>query len=498
MPDAGLPRRAPVDTNAHAASAFPAEMNTPSSATPPAGVTHPLAVASIVATAFFMESFDSTVIVLALPMMAESFATTPVALSLGLTSYILALAVVLPASGWIADRFGVRNVFCAAVALFTLSSVLCGFANSLPEFVAWRILQGSAGALMSPVGRLVVLRTVDRRDLVRAMNFIATPGLIGPLVGPPLGGFIATYADWRWIFFLNVPVGLAGIVLAWRFIADAKGGERRAFDALGFCLNGFALAALLLGLDLAGQHQGELLTGLALAGAGVAAGMLVTWHYRRAAHPLIDLSALRIRTFRIATTDGGSLFRMAIAAPVFVLPLFLQVGLGQSAFAAGVLVLAHSIGDLGMKLIATRTLRRFGFRLTLSVTAAVFGVLICFLVLVRAQSPLWVLLAILFLSGMARSLQMTALSALQFADVPPEHLTSGSTYASVNQNVMRALGIALAALLISQLAAWRGEETATLFDFHVAFVGTGLLALAAAARYMTLSADAGLHVSRGR
>jgi EmrB/QacA subfamily drug resistance transporter len=467
---------------------------------PPLGTTHPLAVASIVATAFFMESFDSTVIVLAIPKMAASFATTPIALSIGLTSYILALAVILPASGWIADRFGARNVFCAAVALFTVSSALCGFAGSLPEFVVWRVFQGIAGALMSPVGRLVVLRSVDRRDLVRAMNFITAPGLIGPLVGPPLGGFIATYADWRWIFFLNIPVGLAGIVLAWRFIPDVREGTRRSFDILGFCLNGIALAALLLGLDLAGQPGSERWIGLALTAFGIAVGAIVTMYYRRAAHPLIDLSVLRIKTFVVATMAGGSFFRIAIAAPIFVLPLFLQVGLGKSAFVSGLLVLAHSIGDLGMKAITTWSLKKMGFRVTLIATASCFGALIGSLAFIDAGTPVVFLLAILFVAGMMRSLQMTALSALQFADVPREQLTSASTYASVNQNVMRALGIALAALLLNLLVSLRGggSEIASVSDFHVTFIGAGLLALAAAARYFVLPKDAGRHVSQGR
>jgi EmrB/QacA subfamily drug resistance transporter len=475
--------------------------HTPTEARAPAsGHARPLVVASIVATAFFMESFDSTVIAMALPMMAKSFATTPVALSIGLTSYILALAVALPASGWIADRYGARNVFCAAVALFTLSSTLCGFSSSLPEFAAWRVLQGMAGAMMSPVGRLVVLRSVDRKDLVRAMNFISAPGLVGPLVGPPIGGFIASYGDWRWIFFINIPVGLLGILLAWRLIPNSREASRRAFDIFGFCLNGVALASLLLGLDLAGHPGRDRWYGLLLSACGIAVGAAVSAYYRRAANPLIDLSVLKIKTFATATLLGGSLFRMAISAPTFVLPLFLQVGLGKPAYVAGLLVLAHSAGDLGMKVVTTATIKRLGFRTALIASAAAFGLLIAALALVGAGTPLAVVLTILLVSGAVRSLQMTGLSSLQFADVPRAQLASASTYASVNTNVTRALGIAFAALVLTTSAALRGTggDATSMADFHAAFLAAGLLALAAMLRYWTLPADAGRHVSEGR
>ena len=466
------------------------------------GGAHPLVVASIVATAFFMESFDSTVIAMALPMMAKSFSTTPVALSIGLTSYILALAVALPASGWIADRWGVRNVFCAALVAFTIFSTLCGLSGSLPEFVVWRACQGFAGALMSPVGRLVVLRSVDKKDLVRAMNFVTAPGLVGPLVGPPVGGFIATYADWRWIFFINIPVGLAGVALAWRFIPQVRDMARRSFDLLGFCLNGVGLAALLIGLDLVGRPGESRSIGLALTALGVVAAFAVIAHYRRAAHPLIDLSAIGIKTFAVTTLLGGSLFRMAVAAPTFVLPLFLQVGLGKSAFVAGLLVLAHSGGDLGMKIVTTRTLQKLGFRVALIASSAIFGVLIAALALVDADTPVAVLVAILLISGMVRSLQMTALSTLQFADVPREQMTGASTLSSLNLNITRALGIAFSAIVINIAIAFNAGDggnggLATVFDFHIAFVATGLLSIAAMIRYFSLAPDAGRQVRPG-
>ncbi len=457
----------------------------------------PFLIASIVATAFFMEGFDSTVIVSALPHMARAFDTTPVSLSLGLTAYILALAVTLPASGWIADRYGARTVFASAIVLFALTSVLCGFALSLPQFAAARALQGFSGALMSPVGRLVVLRLAEKKDFVRVMNFVSVPGLVGPLLGPPIGGFIATYADWRWIFFLNVPVAALGATLVLRFIPDLH-GERRSFDLAGFCLNGVALACLLLGLDMLGQGGLNSLLGAGLSALGFSAGWAAMRHYQRAEKPLIDLSALRIKTFATATLMGGSLFRMSMAAPIFVLPLFLQVGLGHSAFVSGLLILAHSAGDLGVKVITTATLKRFGFRSVLIASAAAFGALMAGLALVGPATPLWAILVVLLVSGAVRSLQMTSLSSMQFADVPRDQMTGASTYASVNQNVTRAIGIAVAALILNIASAFTDGGGASVASFHIAFIATGLLSFAAMYRYMTLPLDAGRHVSEGR
>lgn len=470
-------------------------------AAPPPATVHPLLIASIVASAFFMENFDTTVIVTALPRMAQAFDVTPVALSLGLTSYILALAVMLPASGWIADRFGVRTVFMTAIAGFVIASVFCGLAQSLPQFIAMRCLQGAAGAMMSPVGRLLVLRMTDKKDLVRAFNFLTFPGLIGPLIAPPIGGFIATYADWRWIFFINIPIGLLGFVLVRRYVPDLRVEGRRTFDWTGFVLNGSALAALLFGLELViHSHNGGMETGLALAAAGVVLAWLASAHYRRSKLPLVDISALRIKTFAIATTFGGSFFRLAISGPTFVLPLFLQLGLGYSAFTSGLLIFTHTAGDIAIKSITTATLKRFGFRKVLISTASAFAIFIGFLGFVTNATPLPLVIVVLIVAGAVRSLQMTALGGLQFADVPQDKMTGASTYASVNLQVTRAVGIALAALVLNTATALHGGVSGEpgIGDFHIAFIGSALLAIAAVVRYLALPADAGAHVSAGR
>ena len=458
------------------------------------------ALALIVATAFFMENLDLTVIATALPQMAEAFATTPVALSLGLTSYILALAIVLPASGWIADRWGARRVFMLAILGFTLASILCSLSTSLPQFVCARSLQGLSGAMMSPVGRLVFLRLTDKKDLVRGMNFITAPGLIGTLIGPPIGGLIATYADWRWIFLLNLPIGLIGLILVRRFIPDLKPEATRAFDLTGFCLNALGLGCLLFGVDLLGHAQGLRMYGASLGLFGLAMGWLAMRHYRRVEKPLVDLSALDIPTFAAATFQGGSLFRMAIAVPIFVLPLFLQVGLGLSAFETGIMILAHTFGDVGIKVITTWMMKRFGFRTILIFSGFGFGLFVAAFVGVDRQTSLGLILFLLLASGAARSLQLTALAALQFADVPKDQMTGAVTYASVNQHVTRAVGIALSALLLNLSAAWRdlAHPNVQLEDFAPTFIVGALLAAIAGVRYLALPRTAGQNVSKGR
>lgn len=449
-----------------------------------------------------METFDSTVIVTAIPRMAQVFEVTPAALSLGLTSFIMALAVMLPASGWLADRFGVRTVFLTAIAGFVVASVLCGLAQTLPQFVAMRALQGAAGAMMSPVGRLVVLRMTEKKDLIRAINFMTFPGLVGPIVAPPVGGFIVTFSDWRWIFFLNIPIGLLGLALVWRFIPDLRGAGRRPFDWLGFVLNGSALASMLFGLEQithSTSSEGFWIAG-ALASVGVVMGFLATMHYRRAKQPLVDVSALRIRTFAIATTSGGSFFRMTVAAPVFMLPLFLQIGLGYSAFDAGLLILGHATGDFVSKAFTSPVLRYFGFRKTLIGCSLLFATSIAIFAFVTRTTPLALTLFGLVASGALRSLQGTALSSLQFADVPQEQLTGASTYASVNLQVTRAVGIALAALALNLVTSWHGGNLSapSVLDFQIVFGGTALVSVITALRYFALPKNAAAHVSAGR
>jgi len=450
-------------------------------------------VAAIVACAFFMETLDSTIIVTALPRMAAAFGTSPVNLSLGLTAYMLALAILIPASGWIADRFGTKTVFCAAIGVFTLASILCGLSNTTGQFVAARVLQGAGGAMMSPVGRLVMLRSTERKDLVRVMNFITLPGLIGPVIGPPVGGFITTYLSWRYIFFLNVPVGLLGMALVYALIQNGRGETRRIFDVLGFGLNGVTLASVIYGMDLLGGH-GSTETGAILILIGLMLGAAAFRHARRRAHPILDFSALRARTFA-AINAGGSFFRIAIAAPTFLMPLLFQVGLGMTAFASGLLILGHAVGDLAAKIVTTRTLRRFGFRAVLIWSAVVFAILTAACAGFTRGTSLVIIVPVLFVSGVCRSLQMTAQTAFQFTEIASADITGASTLSSVMLQVVRAIGVALAAVLLNISLALSGRVAMSLIDFRIAFVAISAIGLISLFWYLPLEHGSGAELS---
>ena len=353
--------------------------------------------------------------------------------------------------------------------------------------------------MMSPVGRIVVLRTTEKTHLVRIMNFISVPGLIGPVLGPPVGGFLTTFASWRWIFYLNVPIGILGIALAYHFIRNLDAAARRPFDGAGFLLNGFAMASLMYGLDVvAGPGSNWRLGGLLIAG-GLALGVVAARHALSANHPLVDLRALKVKTYAVVNS-GGSMFRMSMAAPTFLLPLFFQVGLGMSAFLSGMLILAHASGDLGVKVITTRTLRRYGFRTVLIASAALFAAFILACVFFTARTPALVILAVLFVGGSVRSLQMTSLSSLQFADIPPAEITGASTLSGVNQQLVRGLGVAMAAVVVNLAIAARGGQAGvpSLVDFRVGFVATAAVALCSILWYLPLEKGIGDLVSGRR
>src|SRR6185369_4322907 len=327
-------------------------------------------VALLVAGAFFMENLDGTVIATALPQMAQSFGAHPVDLNLGMTVYMLTLAVFIPVSGWVADRVGPRTVFSTAIGLFTVASMICGVSNTLTQFTAARVLQGMGGAMMVPVGRLVVLRITEKKDLMRSISYITWPGLMAPVLGPPLGGFITTYSSWRWIFYLNVPLGVAGTVLAFLWIDNQRENSKRTFDWLGFALAGSACVGFMYSLELMGQQTSRWLTVWALLGYSLLAGALAALHMRRTEHPLIDFACLQRPTFAVSIW-GGSLFRTGIMASPFLLPLMFQVAFGLSAFQSGMLVLTMFAGNLAMKSVTTPVLRRWGFRAVLIVNGVI-------------------------------------------------------------------------------------------------------------------------------
>jgi len=451
----------------------------------------------LVACALFMENLDSSVIATALPAIARSMGEDPLRLSMAITSYLLSLAIFIPISGWMADRFGGRTVFRAAIAVFTLGSVACGLAGSLPELVAARILQGAGGAMMVPVGRLVLLRTVPKARLLRAMAFVTVPALIGPVLGPPLGGFIATYASWRWIFFINVPIGLLGILLVGRFIHDDPQPDARPLDVRGFLLTGFALGGIMFGFEALGRGAlAPWLLVLLLGGGALCAG-LYAMHARRHPHPIVDFTLMRIPTFRAALL-GGILFRVSIGAIPFLMPLMLQLAFGLSAFASGLITFAGAAGALTMKFTAGPFLRLFGFRRVLIANSVISGVFLLGYGLFEADTPHWAILAVLLAGGFFRSLQFTALNTLAYADAPPEQLSRATSLVSVAQQLSLSLGVGLGAVVLHLTRLGRDGTGLVVDDFDPAFLAIGALSFLAALFFVPLAPNAGAEVSGHR
>ena len=457
---------------------------------PPRHVIVPL----VVACALFMENMDSTVLATALPAIAVSLDVSPLRLNLAITSYLLSLAVFIPVSGWVADKFGTRTVFRAAIVVFTVGSVLCAFSSSLAGFVGARILQGMGGAMMVPVGRLVLLRSIPKAQLIQAMAYLTVPALIGPIIGPPLGGFITTYASWRWIFFLNVPLGLLGIILVMRYVGNFRDAQKRPFDGKGFALTGSALGFLMYGFDRVGVRDwtGAVL----LIVAGIVAGWFAVRHLNRAAHPLVELSAMRVKSFSISVW-GGVLFRMTVGATPVLLPLMFQRGFGMTAFASGGLTLAYAAGNLGMKPFTTPILRWFGYRNVMNFNAMLSAgcILLCGLLL--PGTPVWLMFVLLVLTGGFRSLGLTCLFTLPYVDVAPHQRTAATTMMSVVQQAGFGLGVAFStiALQFSLLARGAGPDDLTMSDFRVAFAAVAALGLLVLLHFWRLAPDAGVEVS---
>lgn len=464
---------------------------------PDAGRTVPAFVPFIIASALFMENLDASVIATALPEIARSFGEDPLRLSMAVTSYMLALAVFLPVSGWAADRFGARTVFASAIVVFTAGSVLCGLAVDVWTLVGARVVQGIGGAMMVPVGRLIVLKAVPRDRLVTAMSQLTIPALIGPAVGPLVGGFIATYASWRWIFLINVPIGLVGLLLVLRFIPNLKEEDTEPFDARGFVLGGIALAGLLFGLESVGR--GVVPPGVA-AGvtlAALAAAVLYRRHTRQIPHPVLDPGLFRLPSYR-ASVLGGALFRTAIGAVPFLMPLLLQIGFGLSPFESGSLIFVGAVGALSMKFVAPRLIRRFGFRRLLMANALVNGTLLAGYALFEPGTPWALILALLLTGGFLRSLQFTGLSTLAYAEVPKPMTSRASTLAAVMQQTSLTMGVAVGATVLHASQGWLGGHGLDAADFAPAFLVAGASAALSAAFLWPLPPDAGAEISGHR
>ncbi len=448
----------------------------------------------IVACALFMENLDSTVVSTSLPAIARSFGENPLRLNLAITSYLLALGIFIPLSGWAADRFGARTVFGSAIIVFTLGSIACSTVNNLPEFVLARILQGAGGAMMVPVGRLVILRTIPKHDLVNAMAWLTVPALLGPMLGPPVGGFISTYGSWRWIFLINIPIGLLGLALAFTFIENIKKERKERFDSLGFAIVSIGLAATMFGFENVGRGILPNVAVAALLGGGILFLLLYYRHTRVTAAPIIDIKLLRVPTFR-ASVLGGFIFRMGIGALPFLTPMMLQLGFGLTPFASGMITFAGAAGAITMKFTAGPIIRRFGYRKVLLFNTGICALFMACYGLFTPTTPHLVIILTLLVGGFFRSLQFTSINTLAYSDIDLPVMSRATTLSSVAQQLSLSFGVGVGALVLHLTLVMHDREHLTAADFGPAYYAIAVLGLMSLFYFVPLKANAGDEVS---
>jgi len=457
-------------------------------------IPHAILIPLIVACALFMENMDSTVIATALPAIAKDIGENPLALKLALTSYLVSLAVFIPISGWMADRFGSRSVFAAAIIVFTGGSLLCAGSSTLAEFVVARFLQGMGGAMMVPVGRLVLLRSIPKNELVAALNYITIPALLGPVIGPPLGGMITLYFHWRWIFLINVPISVIGLYLVLRHIPNLREPDLPPLDIRGFLLSGIGLSVLMLGLSALGGHllSGEI--SIACIGLGALILWIYVWNALRNPHPLINFTLLKLPTFHTGVVGGG-LFRIGVGATPFLLPLLLQIGFGLDPLHSGLLTAAAAAGALFMKTLTTAILRRYGFRSVLTLNAVASSAVLAAYGLFTAATPHFIIIAMLLFGGCLRSLQFTALGAISYADVDREAMSQATSFSSMAQQLTQSLGVAVGAYALQLSSVLHGHQTISASDFWPAFLAVAIISSASLFIHAELPPGAGSEVS---
>tara|TARA_R110000868_G_scaffold144396_3_gene363498 strand:- start:21723 stop:23174 length:1452 start_codon:yes stop_codon:yes gene_type:complete len=453
----------------------------------------------IIACALFMENLDSTVVSTSLPAIAHSFGENPLRLNLAITAYLLSLGIFIPISGWMADRFGARTVFCSAIVVFTLGSVACSAVNNLPEFVGARILQGIGGAMMVPVGRLVVLRSIPKHDLVNAMAWLTVPALIGPMLGPPLGGFISTFGSWRWIFLINIPIGILGLALAMKYIGNFKEERRERFDGYGFAVVSIGVAATMFGFENIGRGILPNSVVAVLLGGGAIMLVLYWRHFRKVlassdVAPIIDLSLFRVATYR-ASILGGFLFRMGLGALPFLTPLMLQLGFGLTPFASGMITFAGAAGAITMKFTAGPIIKRFGFRPVLLANTLICGVFMASYGFFTPETPHVGIIIVLLIGGFFRSLQFTALNTIAYAEIETGRMSRATTLSSVAQQLSLSFGVGIGAMALHFTMSMGGREHLIAGDFAPAYFFIAALSLLSLLFFVRLKPDAGDEVS---
>lgn len=468
----------------------------------PIEINRRIAIALLVAAAFFMETLDATVIATALPAIAKDFDIAAAHLSVGVSAYLVALTVFMPLSGWAADRFGARRIFSFAVLIFIGSSVLCALSTDLMSFTAARVLQGFGGAMMVPVGRLVVLRDTPKNEIVKAVAILTWPALFGPVLGPFLGGWIATHWSWQWIFLINVPIGLLILVITHCLIKPRANPvmQREPFDILGFLMTGAGFGIFMAGVECLSAGRIGMAYSLSFIVVGIMLLALSVKHLLGSQYPLFSLKPLAIKTFRV-TAVGGSFFRIAVASVPFLLPLMFQLGFGMSAVDAGVLLLWLFVGNLCMKPATTWIMNTFGFRRVLITNGIMVSAGFAAMAMFTVNTPYWVMVLVLFISGLNRSMHFTALNTIGFADVGEQQMRDASTLFSVLQQMSRGIGIAFAALVLA-FAMWFLHGTTMVDtgveDFHLAFWIIATLALFSIADTLTLAKDAGSTILKSK
>jgi EmrB/QacA subfamily drug resistance transporter len=448
----------------------------------------------IVAVSLFMENMDSTVISTSLPAIARDIGTSPLALKLAITSYLLSLAIFIPASGWTADRFGARNVFRVAIGVFVLGSIGCALSHSIEQFVIARIFQGIGGAMMTPVGRLIVVRSINKEALLNAMSLLTIPALIGPICGPPIGGFITTYASWHWIFIINVPIGILGIALATRFIPNIRTEYPYPFDAIGFILSGLGIGGLAFGLSVVGLAFLPDWTVAVLLGVGAVCSLAYVFYARRAPAPILDLRLLDLPTFR-ASIFGGFMFRLGIGAMPFLLPLLLQLGFDLTPFQSGLITFTGAVGSMFMKAAAVTVLKRLGYRNVLLYNSFISAAFLAACATFVPGIPFAVMIAVLLVGGFFRSLQFTSINTLAYAEVEPPLMSRATSMSAAAQQLSLSTGVAVGALVVEFMLRLQHGATISAAEFPPAFLTVGALTASAALIFVRLSPDAGAQLS---
>ena len=453
----------------------------------------------VVATALFMEQLDSTIVNTAIPSMAASFGVEPLSLKAVVTSYILSLAVGIPVSGWLADRYGTRRVFASAVAIFTLASVLCGLSVNVPMLVAMRILQGLGAAMMTPVGRLAIVRAFPKSELLAALNFVIIPALIGPLLGPTVGGLIVHWLSWREIFFVNLPMGVVALLVIHRHMPDYVGGASRPLDIIGLVLFGSGTALLSWLLEIFGEHNIDVTSAGVLFLVSMSLLGAYAWHARQLAYPLLRLSLFRVRTFRVSVA-GGFVTRLGLGGMPLLLPLLYQLGLGMPAWESGLLMMPTAAAAMAMKFLSAWLLRRNGFRRILIVNTVMAGLTIWLFAWVTPETSLAMIVLLGLTQGLFNSLQFSSMNAMGYADIDAAESSMATSIASTCQQMSMSFGLACSSLI----AAWylggqpQTDPVAVTHALHRTFVTIGALTIISSLSFWTLRPDDGNNVSRGR